>query len=758
MSNSSHTIPHRARTMPNRSHSMPYRTHTLPNRFRAFARFALVLAAAFGLLAGFASAAPQSQEKEREQAGQVKEKVEITVTAPRVEIPLKKNPAATTVVEAQVLQTMPRTVAIDEVMKLVPGVRVDNQADGERVHLSIRGQGILTERGTRGIKLLVDGIPLNDPSGFVPDFFDLDWATVHRVEILRGPAAAFYGSGSSGGIVNIMTRDGGPGAMTANAYLTGGSFGFYKGMAEVGGTDGALNYRVAGSYTHGTGYREHTRFWADNFYGKFRFDAALNVKLTAVLGYTDFFNENAEGLNLDWFSANVKDYRKLANPDAYTLAEYKSTPLWYRQMFGLDRVPGNEYQRTGRFSSGLAGAIGLADNLDLALTAFYRQTKYTEAVPSSLIHRDYDTPGASLQINHTAGGGDVKNHLSVGADFGWQTIDEIKHPNLGDAVEGGETLSNQRMSQTSAGVFVLDRLEFGPEWGVSLSLRYDRVTCQLDDHLGGLSGDNAYKKATGRLGVTWNPLPDFGLYASWGSGFLPPGTEELANNPNAFGGFNRALKPATSTGEEIGLRGSLGGGLAYDLAVFTLSTDNDFGRFRMSSRPLETFYGNVGSTSRYGLEASLAWFPTEPLALRAAYTYSHFKYDTVQTLDAGASYNGTWLPNSPEHQLYMDGEFKATPDLTVGASLEYVSSWYIDSTNRLFANGYGRTDPYALVHVRVSYKLEIGGMPWELFLSGRNILGALYYGFTEPDPDGNSYQPAPTAEWAVGLRMGLGKK
>ena len=33
-----------------------------------------------------------------------------------------------------------------------------------------------------------------------------------------------------------------------------------------------------------------------------------------------------------------------------------------------------------------------------------------------------------------------------------------------------------------------------------------------------------------------------------------------------------------------------------------------------------------------------------------------------------------------------------------------------------------------------------------------------YYGFTEPDPDGNSYQPAATASWTVGLRVGLGRR
>jgi iron complex outermembrane receptor protein len=731
-----------------------------------------VLIAVLGFLSVPAGAAaadktkPRGQEIKKETGpGEQAQKVEITVTAPRVEIPLKANPAATSVVTTQVLEAMPRTIAIDEALKLVPGVKVDNQADGERVHLSIRGQGILTERGTRGIKALVDGIPLNDPSGFVPDFFDVDWTTVNRIEILRGPAAAFYGSGSSGGILNILTLDGGPAPIAANAYLSGGSFGFYKGQAGVGGTTGPLNYRISGSYASSDGYRDHTDFWADNFSGKFHIDASPSIKLTAVLSYTDFYNGNAEGLNLAWFSADPSQYRKLANPDAYSLEEYKKTPAWYQEMFGLDRVPGNEYQQTGRLTGGITGAIKLAESLNLAATSFYRRTNYTESVPSSVIHRTYDTPGFSLQLNHDAGGGGLKNHLSVGADLGWQSIDETRHPNLGNAVEGSGFLADQNMSQSAAGVFLLDRIEIGPEWGVMFSLRYDKVTCKLADRLGSLSGDASYKKTTGRLGLTWNPLPDFGLYASWGTGFLPPGTEELANNPNAFGGFNSDLKPATSSGEEIGLRGSLGPALVYDLAVFHLATDDDFGRFRMSSRPLETFYGNVGSTRRYGLETSLAWYPLDPVVIRLAYTYSHFKYDEVRTLDSAGSSSGTWLPNSPEHQLFLDGEVKVVPALRAGASLEVVSSWYLDSTNRVFAFDpvlypgvmYGKTDPYALVHVRIGYGFEIAGAPWEIVLSGRNILGVEYYGFTEPDPDGNSYQPAATAEWTIGLRLGLGR-
>ena len=719
-------------------------------------RISLAIAFSFMLLAGpslVLSLAPRDgdtakkaseekagqQAKEKEKAAQTGEKIDITVTAPRVEIPLKKNPAATTVVETPVLQAAPRTIGIDEVMKLVPGVKVDNQADGERVHLSIRGEGILTERGTRGIRTIVDGIPLNDPSGYVSDFYDVDWATVRRIEVLRGPAAAFYGSSSSGGIINILTRDGGPEPLAGGAYLVRGAYGLKKGLGEMGGTTGIMNYNIIGSMLSGDGYRDQSAYRGDNARGKFAFTLSPTIKVTAILGWTDFFNQNPEGLNLNWFSSNPEVLRRRANPDSYTF---------------------NEYQKTQRATGGLTSSIGLGSNLDLAVSAYYRHTKYTESVPSSVIHRDYDTPGFTFQVNHKAAVGRAWNYASAGVDFAWQGFDEFKHPNLGGAVEGPALLANQRFTQTGTGVFLLDRLDLTPEWGVSGIVRYDRVTNKIADYLqaGGvdLSGSVAYNKPTGRIGVTWNPLAYFGLYASWGTGFLPPGTEELVNNPFALGGFNTHLVAATSMGEEIGARGSLGPSLAYDVALFYLATKNDFGRYRIVTRPLETFYGNVGSTHRYGVETSVAWFPVEPLALRLAYTYSHFKYETVDTL-TGETLTGTWLPNIPQHQLYVDAEYRITSALTAGAALEYVSAWYIDSTNRIFGNGYGRTDPYALVHVRIGYKFMFDRTPLELVLSGRNIFNVLYYGFTEPDPDGNSYQPAPTAEWSLGLRIGLGR-
>jgi iron complex outermembrane receptor protein len=654
---------------------------------------------------------------------------EVVVTAPRMEVPLADNPAATTVVNERTLErTASRTIAADEALALVPGVKVDNQADGERVHISIRGQGILTESGIRGIKVLLDGLPLNDPTGFAPDLFDVDWATVDRVEVFRGPASSLYGGGASGGIINITTRDGGPDPVSGDAFATAGSYGFWKGLTEAGGTNGALNYRVSASHNEGDGYRVHTAFRATNLYGKFRLDLSPRTRLHVIVAGTDFFNQNAEGLNLTWLAEN----RRQANPDALTY---------------------NEYQRTRRGTVGVFGVTQLGSASDLTYSLYYRDTRWVESVPSSVDHSTSSSPGAFVQYTTAVSQGSWTHHLSFGTDLDWQTIDEFQRPNLGGAVESPEILSDQTITQSGYGVYALDRIELTPTWGAMLSARRDWIDNELDDHLkaGGidLSGSRDFSRSTGRVGVTWNPTRDFGMYASWGQGFLPPSTEELSNNPDGFGGFNRHLVPATSNGEEVGARGSLGTTLAYDVAVFHLDTENDFGRYRVASRPLETFYQNAGTSRRWGVETSVAWRPIDRLSVRLAYTWSDFTYGRVQTVDGG-SYRGTRLPNAPANQAYLDVEVRPYGNLVLGAGAEMQSRAYVDQSNATWISG------YTLVNLRAAYRWTGVARGAEVFVNVSNAGNVEYIAFTEPDPDGNSYQPGPTRQVFAGVRLTVG--
>ncbi len=660
-----------------------------------------------------------------------KVEVQVVVTAPRMEIPLKDTPGATSVVGETTLKNQPRGVGAEEALQSVPGLKVDNQADGERVHLSIRGQGLLTERGIRGITVLLDGIPLNDPSGFVPDLFDVDWSNVGRIEVFRGVASALYGGASAGGIINISTRDGSAGRAAGDAGVSGGSYDFWKGGAAVGGTSGRLNYRVSASANRGDGYRLHTAFDAVNLYGKIRWAASDKTSVTAIVSGTNYFNENAEGLNLAWTDLGQGvPWARQANPDALTF---------------------NEYQHTRRLTAGLTGKTRFGESQDLSYVVFFRRTGWAESVPSFVQHRTYFNQGGNLQYTVHSARGDVKNHLTFGADVSWQHIDDTKFPNLGQAREGTDELAHQTIAQDGLGVYAIDRIEFNPQWGAMLSVRTDRIHNELTDILKtgnvDLSGLASFSKTTGRVGVSYNPWSDLGLYAAWGQGFLPPATEELSFNPDQLGGFNTHLVPATSQGQEFGVRGDKRG-FTYDIAFFHLTTDNDFGRYRVANRPLETFYGNVGTSRRYGLETAFGYYPTANLGLRAAYTFSDFLYTKVQFLLD--SFTDKVMPNSPRHQGAFDAEYTVKGHWIFGLNVFGQSLQYVNHQNDMTADG------FALVNPRVGYRWKGRAHTGEVMFQGRNVLGAEYIAFTEPDPDGNSFQPGPTRELFLGVRIALG--
>jgi iron complex outermembrane receptor protein len=653
---------------------------------------------------------------------------EVMVTAPRMEIPLRENPGATSVVGAETIQkTSSKTIAADEALKLVPGVKVDNQADGERVHISIRGQGLLTERGIRGIKVILDGLPLNDPTGFAPDLYDVDWATVRRVEVFRGPTSALWGGGGSGGVLNITTRDGEPHQDPVDVAGGGGSNGFWKVLGETGGVAGPMNYRVSASRTMGNAYRDHAAYYATNIYGKLGLAAGSSTRLTAIVAGTSFFNENPEGLN----AQQVQEDRRMANPDSLTY---------------------NEYQQTRRATWGVSGETALTANQELSYALYYRATQYTESVPSTVQYRTFSTPGAFAQYAISLGSGAIRNHLSVGLDLDGQTIDETKRPNLGGAQPGALVVSDQTIRQGGLGVYLLDRVDLGPRWGAVLGVRWDRCTNRLHDNLraGGIdrSGEADFDQPTGRLGVTWNPNPDLGLYASWGQGFIPPATEELANNPDAFGGFNPNLEPATSQGWEIGARGVIWRNLTWDVVGFRLNTEHDFGRYRVPGRPLETFYGNLGSSRRYGVETQAGWSPSPFFSAQLAYTWSNFKYTYVESLFG--TYSDVYMPNSPDNQLYLDLQVTPLPSLMVGFGVALQTRSYVDASNLTWAGG------YTIFNAKAAYTWK---GPWhrgEVAVTLLNLTGKEYIAFTEPDPDGNSYQPAPTAQVFAGVRIWLG--
>jgi iron complex outermembrane recepter protein len=662
---------------------------------------------------------------------------EINVSAPRMDLKLKNIPFSTSIVNFEQINTVPRLIAVDEALKLVPGVRIDNQADGMRVHMSIRGQGILTERGIRGIKILYDGLPLNDPTGFAPDFFDIDFATVDKIEVLRGPGASLYGGSSSAGIINILSKNAPMKPYFGEAMVDYGSTNFWKALGRFGGGFDKFNYTVNLSRNMGEGYRIHTHYQGDNIYAKANITPSSSFKLTPVLSYIDVYHENAEGLNADQYAQDPKQ----ANGDA---------------------IPFNEYLETKRFSTGVSGQWNYLNTHVIDFNGFYKNTKFTEANNKTFTDRTIDNFGGTLQYTLNTGkpNSSIKNHFSVGSDINLQKFNASQVINI--LTVRSDKVSDADVKQTGIGAFAIEKIDFGKYWSAMLSARYDKIKNELTDNFkaGGIdrSGNADFNNTTGRFGLTFAPIEEANLFANWGQGFLPPATEELVQNPDAFGGFNTHLTYAKSNGFDFGIRGTIKDMLYYDVTGFYLKTENDFDRYRVPDRGVETFYTNTGASNRMGVELYSKFTPIRPLKIELAYTFASYKYKIdapkLIVMDDTTIHkyieDGKYLPNSPQHQIYFDIQYsEILPHVTIGLSGEALSKWFIDGANLENEAAQG----YALMHARIVYTAKIKNIDYELSFNVKNIADKQYVAFTEPDPGGNSYQPAARRQFFGGFKI-----
>jgi vitamin B12 transporter len=152
------------------------------------------------------------------------------------------------VIDRARIEALPARSVLDVVAR---ALGVDLQARSPaQADLAIRGAGF------EQVLVMVDGVPVNDDQ---TGHFHLDLAVpldaVERIEVLRGPASALYGSAAVGGVVNIVTRAGGR-ELTARAQ--GGSFGAAAVGVAAGLQRTGTSARVSADWDRADGHRPGT--------------------------------------------------------------------------------------------------------------------------------------------------------------------------------------------------------------------------------------------------------------------------------------------------------------------------------------------------------------------------------------------------------------------------------------------------------------------------------------------------------------------
>lgn len=207
----------------------------------------------------------------------------IVVTAARREWSLNQTAQNMSLITRKDIKAMPAH-DVAEALNFTPGLNIQkNGGIGEPVLPSIQGAG------HRHVLVLLDGIPMNNQSEGLADLVQLPIENVERIEVIKGPASAVWGS-SLGGVINVISKDPGETKVPSGSVST--QFGRWNTQGHqlsFGGKVGRVGYFISGSWTSTDGFRPKSAHEGDKAFIK------LSSSLCSLLyGHTGGDTEDFE--------------------------------------------------------------------------------------------------------------------------------------------------------------------------------------------------------------------------------------------------------------------------------------------------------------------------------------------------------------------------------------------------------------------------------------------------------------------------------
>ncbi|HAW77029.1 MAG TPA: TonB-dependent siderophore receptor, partial [Alteromonas australica] len=516
---------------------------------RSFMKYStLAIAVIGGLGASFSAVA------EKQTDGENVEKIEVTGRAQQFY--LDSNTRVGTKTDADIME-IPLSVQV-----LTHQLIADQAArDITDLYRSIAGVSEFSYSGVtfRGFRddanVFYDGVRGDPFSGFsVPQLFN-----VERVEVLKGPAAALYGGGEPGGMINYVSRQ--PSFNEEkNITVTGGNFSLLGASTELtGAVTDTMAYRFGAFYEAQDSFRNNADSENIEFAGGALFALGDNTQLTTTYDYIvqNLGGNRLRGVPVDddgnflvdpSYNANEKgDYQDL---EALVLQanlqhNFNDNFTFNGTLRYLDNERDQAYHESRSWVD--VNGDGVADINDETIQREYRANEEL----SLTLDFVYDT--TLLGLDHQLLFGGDWHNVETQYDYlrARYEADGVGNLNIFD-LNYGETdpstynltdLDRDGLKRDRASIYVQDKIAFSPEWALMVGARFDYFDEQSMDT------DTEYndKDITPRAGLIYTPTQETTVYLNYSESFNPVDSsdyEDAGVTP---------LDPETGNQVELGL-------------------------------------------------------------------------------------------------------------------------------------------------------------------------------------------------------------
>ena len=617
---------------------------------------------------------------------------------------LRRAPAVASVITAQDIAAMGAT-DLDQVLEAVAGIHVNRSANQYSPLYVVRG---IVSPYTPQVLVLQNGIPITtlyqSNKGNVWGGYPVEH--IARIEVIRGPGSALYGSDAFSGVINIITKNANDTPGTEFG-VRAASFATRDAWVQHGGKLGPVDVAAYVRLGRTDGFRSLVQADAQT-----RNDRIFATHASLAPGPVNTGNE-ALDINLD---LGYGAWRLRAG---YKLRDKVGTGAGIAN--ALDPVG---YSRSERITTDLSWADQQISR-DWSVGAMLSTLHYVQLTPS-----DYQLlpPGlrfpTGLFPNGMRGGPDTweqqirlsafasysgveGHHLRVGVghdDLNLYRTAETRNFNysasglpipLPESIQFADTNPMLRPQRRKLDyLYVQDEWGFAPDWTMTAGVRHDRYS-----DFGGTTNP--------RVALVWDASLDLTAKLMYGRAFRAPAFVESygITNPVAMGNPN--LQPETNNTLEAALAWQVRSDTRVNVTLYRYAMANIIRSVPNVIANTGATFGNTGDQNGRGLELEGGYNASRSLRLQANYSYQHSE-DKATGREAGYA---------PRHHLFGRADWQFGSAYLLGGQLNRVAK-------RLRAAGDARAPLDGYTTLDLSLRTQNGRGAWDFAASVRNLFNA----------------------------------